>query len=136
MKQYLVRYERDEAGYWIATVPKVKGCHTYGRTIEQAKRRIREALSLFVEDADEARLIDEVRLSAPASAAVRRAGRVRRGAERQQALAAEVTRNVAQLLTRRLHLSVRDAGTILGLSHQRVQQIVGRVRYRGQGREA
>lgn len=128
MKQYTVRYERDQAGYWIATVPKVKGCHTYGRTIEQAKRRIREALSLFVDDADKATLIDDVRLSAPARAAVRRAWRVRRGAERQQAIAVEMTRNAAQLLTRRLHLSVRDAGTILGLSHQRVQQIVGRSR--------
>ena len=29
-------------------LPDVPGCHTYGRTIDQARARLREALSLFV----------------------------------------------------------------------------------------
>ena len=38
---YKVVYERDESGSWIAEVPSVPGCHSYGRTIEQARGRVR-----------------------------------------------------------------------------------------------
>jgi predicted RNase H-like HicB family nuclease len=53
---YTVKIERDESGAWIARVPEVPGCHTYGRSLRQAKHRIREALSLWVDDADRAEL--------------------------------------------------------------------------------
>jgi predicted RNase H-like HicB family nuclease len=54
-------YERDEAGWWVASVRKVRGCHTQGRTVDEARRRIREALELFVDDARKATLIDHLR---------------------------------------------------------------------------
>ena len=60
----IVRYEKDETGSWVATVKEVRGCHTQGRTIDQARRRIKEALELFVDHADEAELIDDVVLPA------------------------------------------------------------------------
>jgi len=43
-----VVYELDESGHWIATVPAVKGCHTYGRSIYEAAERVREASGCFV----------------------------------------------------------------------------------------
>ena len=49
VKSYRVAYERDESGWWVATVRGVRGCHTQGRTVDEAQRRIREALGLFVE---------------------------------------------------------------------------------------
>jgi predicted RNase H-like HicB family nuclease len=51
VKSYRVAYERDESGWWVATVRGVRGCHTQGRTVDEARRRIREALGLFVDDA-------------------------------------------------------------------------------------
>ena len=42
-------YERDESGWWAATVRGVRVCHTQGRTVDEARRRIREALELFVD---------------------------------------------------------------------------------------
>src|SRR5687767_2512437 len=48
VKSYRVTYERDPAGWWVAAVREVPGCHTQGRTLAQARRRIREALGLFV----------------------------------------------------------------------------------------
>src|SRR6266567_4328224 len=60
--KYRVVFERDESGAWLARVPSVRGCHTHGRTLEQARRRIREALSLWVDDADDAELTEEIRL--------------------------------------------------------------------------
>jgi predicted RNase H-like HicB family nuclease len=53
---YTVKIERDETGAWIARVPEVPGGHTHGRTLREAERRIREALSLRVEGADRADL--------------------------------------------------------------------------------
>ena len=52
MKRYTVRYERDEGGWWVATVPRIRGCHTQGRTLDQARRRIREAMALFIDNAE------------------------------------------------------------------------------------
>src|SRR5438270_13191806 len=63
-RKYRVVFERDETGAWIARVPSVRGCHTYGRTLEQVRNRIREALALWVGDADEAELVEEIRLPA------------------------------------------------------------------------
>lgn len=65
---YRVVYEREAEAdakgrrWWLARVPAVKGCHTQGRTLDEARRRIREALGLFVERAEHAELVDDVRL--------------------------------------------------------------------------
>ena len=36
VKSYRVAYERDESGWWVATVRGVRGCHTQGRTVDEA----------------------------------------------------------------------------------------------------
>lgn len=119
MSTYNVVYERDtdEFGraWWLARVPSVQGCHTQGRTIDQARRRIREALGLFVNDPKTAKLIDDVHL--PAAIRVNlRAYRERRdeaaAAERKATAAA---RAAVRTLKRQLHVSTRDAAEMLGL---------------------
>jgi predicted RNase H-like HicB family nuclease len=62
VKSYRVAYERDESGWWVATVRGVRGCHTQGRTVDEARRRIREALELFVDNARRAPIVDDVKL--------------------------------------------------------------------------
>lgn len=57
-KTYRVIYEHDGA-MWFARVASIQGCHTQGRTIAQARTRIREALSLFDDRANEAVLLEE-----------------------------------------------------------------------------
>src|SRR5687768_12945870 len=71
VKSYRVAYERDESGWWVATVRGVRGCHTQGRTVDEARRRIREALELFVDDARRARIVDDVKLPSVRAAAAR-----------------------------------------------------------------
>jgi predicted RNase H-like HicB family nuclease len=61
VKSYRVAYERDESGWWVATVRGVGGCHTQGRTVDEARRRIREALELFVDNARRAPIVDDVK---------------------------------------------------------------------------
>lgn len=43
-----VRLEPDEGGFH-AWVPALPGCHTWGRTKEEALRHIREAAELYLE---------------------------------------------------------------------------------------
>jgi predicted RNase H-like HicB family nuclease len=45
-KLELVR-DRD---MWIATLPEVQGCHTYGETLDEARKRIRDAFEISLTD--------------------------------------------------------------------------------------
>jgi predicted RNase H-like HicB family nuclease len=122
--KYRVIYERDETGAWIARVPSVPGAHTYGRTIEQARRRIREALGLWVADAETAEFLEEIRLPSHLLKAIRESRAARARAENERAKAHTVTAATARVLVKELDLGLRDAAELLGLSHQRVQQLV------------
>ena len=125
MKRYVVRYRRDGSGAWIATVPAVRGCHTHGRTLDQARERIREALTLFDVDADRVELTDEVVLPARARRILTRVRTARTRAASERKKAAAATTAAARFFTVELGLSTRDAGRLLDLSHQRVQQLTG-----------
>ena len=41
--------ERDEDGWFTATVPSLPGCISQGRTEEEAKKNIAEAIELHLE---------------------------------------------------------------------------------------
>jgi predicted RNase H-like HicB family nuclease len=58
MNIYNIAYLRDESKWWVASVCEVPGCHSQGRTIDQARQRVREALELFVDDAKSATFVD------------------------------------------------------------------------------
>jgi predicted RNase H-like HicB family nuclease len=126
MATHTVTYERDEAGWWVAEILDVQGCHTQGRTITQARERIREALAAFLgeKEAASAKLVDDVRLPAAVRKSIARAAAARQKASETQDAATTETTKAAQALTRDFGLSVRDAGELLGLSYQRVHQLV------------
>jgi predicted RNase H-like HicB family nuclease len=124
MKTYRVTYERDESGWWVASVRGLRGCHTQGRTVDEAHRRIVEAMELFVDDARTARIVDDVKLPADAAQAVHDYAVLRRKAEQEDRRAAIAARRAVRLLRGgRLKMSARDAARLLGLSHQRVHQL-------------
>jgi predicted RNase H-like HicB family nuclease len=132
VKTYLVTYERDEAGWWVASVRGVRGCHTEGRTVDEARRRIVEAMGLFVDDARSARIVDDVKLPAAAKKAIRTYATLRRRAEQEGRRAALAARRAVKALRGgRLKMSARDAARVLGLSHQRVHQLAQEKRERG-----
>ncbi|MGA3024722.1 MAG: type II toxin-antitoxin system HicB family antitoxin [Bryobacteraceae bacterium] len=38
--------ERDEEGFYVASVPQLAGCHTQPRSLDEVTQRIREAIEL------------------------------------------------------------------------------------------
>jgi hypothetical protein len=70
-----------------------------------------------------AALRDDVRLPGEARRAIRRALAARARLEAQARRASDSTAQAVRLLTKKLHLSVRDASELLELSHQRVHQV-------------
>jgi predicted RNase H-like HicB family nuclease len=123
-KHYTVTYEKEGSGLWLAQVKGLAGCHTQGRTIAQARERIREALSLYDDRAHKARLSDDVRLPGD----VRRLVVAQRSARSAQEAVQEKLRalnvKTARALTGRVGLSLRDAGELLGASQETVRQWV------------
>lgn len=124
MKTYTVVYERDEAGWWVATVKGVAGCHSQGRSIEQARTRIQEALESAVPDVGRVKLREQMKLPVKAKQVLAKREAAQRRLAEDEARAQELTRRAVKTLVRDMALSVRDAGALLGLSHQRVQQLV------------
>ena len=124
VKTYRVAYERDKSGWWVASVRGVRGCHTQGRTVEEARRRIVEAMELFVDDSRNAKVIDDVKLPATVARVVRTYTTLRKKAAQDDRLAAMAARRAVRVLRGgRLKMSARDAARLLGLSHQLVHQL-------------
>jgi predicted RNase H-like HicB family nuclease len=49
-RKFTVLIERDEDGFYVATVPALTGCHTQAKTLDTLMKRIREAIELCLED--------------------------------------------------------------------------------------
>jgi predicted RNase H-like HicB family nuclease len=48
-RNFDVVVEKDEEGYYIASVPALPGCHTQAKSRDERDRRIREAIELCLE---------------------------------------------------------------------------------------
>lgn len=42
--KFTVLVEQDEDGVYIGTVPDIKGCHSYGETLDELMKNIKEAI--------------------------------------------------------------------------------------------
>lgn len=51
--QFKIIIERGEDGFFIASVPALPGCHTQAKTLPQLMSRVREAIQLCLEVAQE-----------------------------------------------------------------------------------
>lgn len=48
-RQFDVVVERDSAGYFVASVPALPGCHTQAKSLDKLMERVREAIVLCLE---------------------------------------------------------------------------------------
>ena len=45
-RKFTVVIERDEEGYFVATVPALRGCHTQAKNLDTLMKRVREVIEL------------------------------------------------------------------------------------------
>ncbi len=50
MEKFTAVFERGQQGWWVATCPEVPEAITQGRTIEEARENLRDAIHLVLED--------------------------------------------------------------------------------------
>jgi len=48
-KKFNVLVEKDEDGYYVATVPVLPGCHTQAKSLDDLLERIKEAIEAYLE---------------------------------------------------------------------------------------
>lgn len=53
-KEFNVIIERDDSGFYVASVPSLKGCHTQAHSLDKLMERIKEAIELCLEVEEEA----------------------------------------------------------------------------------
>ena len=58
-RDFNVIIERDSEGYYVATVPSLRGCHTQAKSLDELMIRVREAIELCLEvEGNEAESLD------------------------------------------------------------------------------
>ena len=120
---YTAVYSREPDGAWIVYVRGHRHeIHTFARSLRRARENIRDALSLWYDDADTATIVDRVEL-APALkeelATTEELARVH--SEMSRELAAKRRRAVRAL--QKSGMGTRDIAELMELSQQRVSQI-------------
>lgn len=122
--RYVATYTHDDRA-WIVQF-REPDIATFGRTLASAKRYARSALAVHLEVSDLAaagvEVTDVVRLPTSITDEITRLTDQRSKVETMRAEVAEGTRRAAADL-RKLGLSTRDVGEILGISGTRIAQI-------------
>lgn len=60
-REFNVIIERDAEGYYVGSVPALKGCHTQATSLDELMSRTREAIELCLEvEGDELESLDFV----------------------------------------------------------------------------
>ena len=49
---FTVIIEKDAEGYYVASVPELRGCHTQAKSLDLLMKRVREAVGAYIEAQD------------------------------------------------------------------------------------
>jgi len=52
IKEFNVIIERDAEGFFVASVPALRGCHTQAKSYDELLERVKEAIQLCIEIED------------------------------------------------------------------------------------
>ncbi len=124
---FKVVFEQEGTG-WRASIPEVRGCEAWGRSLSEARRKARKALAASnvknaASVAKKVELVDVVRLPPSAKKELARYAEARERAQAEIQSLRRATRSVVSTLTSKFGISLRDASSLLGLSRERVRQL-------------
>ena len=124
MTTYRVTAQRSD-GWWAFSVPEIPGAHGQARRLDQVPDCARDVIALMLDltDVDGIEVSIELELDAPLELLVTKARAARQRLDLTQREAQESLRLAAAEL-HEAGLSLRDIGSVLGLSFQRVQQVL------------
>ena len=129
--KYRVTFELENDS-WLAQVDEIPEVHTFAATLGKAREYVIDALALWLNVSVNS-LKGHVEF-APAELPtatrnlVDNAIAFRELAESAAHTAPQIMSEAAFALVRETHLSMRDAGELLGVSHQRIQQLLSGTR--------
>ena len=120
---YTAVYSREPGGAWIVYIRGHRHeIHTFARSLRGARENIRDALSLWYDDAETATIVDRVELEAALEEELAETEELARlHSDVSRKLAAKRRRTVKAL--QRSGMGTRDIAELLELSQQRVSQI-------------
>lgn len=130
--QYHAKFALDPSGQWLAEIEELPAVHTFGRTLGKAREYLVDALALWLDVPTEA-VRERIQFQSPSlpkeiEQFVERAKAEREIAESAAQLAQTQISQAALTLVEGARLSLRDAADVLGMSHQRVQQLIAAAR--------
>jgi hypothetical protein len=122
---HAVTAERDGTR-WFLQVGELPGVFSQVRRLDQAEGMARDSIAAFLDVApDSFDVAIEVRLPADLERDVAGVVDLRNAIDRTEREYAERTRRLATRLVKGEGMTVREVGRVLGLSYQRVSQLVG-----------
>jgi hypothetical protein len=122
MTAYTARVERGEQ-FWLVTIPEIQRT-TQARTLREVEPMARDLIAVMQQvDPQSFELKPDIMFPSVAYEHWTRAAKLREESARVQTEAAEEARTAARALAD-LGLTVRDIGTLLGVSHQRAAQLI------------
>jgi predicted RNase H-like HicB family nuclease len=128
-RRYVAVAERT-GQWWAVSVPEVPGVFTQARRLEGpsgVEAMVRDALAVMLEvPGDQIEVEVRPQLPEDLAEAAARVRQARVDAEARTAAATEAAADLARRLTA-AGMSVRDAGVVMGVSAQRISQLVHRL---------
>ena len=123
-KTYTVRVVRS-GEWWAIEVPEISGVHSQTKRLDKVDFMVRDAIGLMLEiPTDSFDLLMKVELPAEWQERLERVKKMRQEADAMQKEAQQQVAVLVDDLSRRAHLTVRDTGQLLGVSHQRAAQLL------------
>jgi predicted RNase H-like HicB family nuclease len=129
----------DPSGQWLVELEEIPEVHSFARTLGKAREYVIDALALWLNLPAE-KVKDRIEFGPPVLPdhvlrTVQRALVEREIAEAVSKVAGDLLTDASIALVDDAHLSMRDAAEVLGMSHQRVQQLVASPHPRAPGRQ-
>ncbi len=125
MKTYVVTTERA-GNWWAFSIPEIPGAHGQAKRLDLVKNEARDVVELMLNASPQSFDLElAIKLDARMEHILDEARTARAQFESSQRVAQEKLRTAAEQFKDVAGLSVRDIGSLLNVSFQRISQILG-----------